>query len=57
MLSPTVSSAPGGPSDAIKVKPLSVSSCACIVLSANAGSSFPYSPKVLMTSSPPKTSL
>ena len=38
------------------VSPLSVSSIACIVLSATAGSSFPNSPNVLMVSDPPKTS-
>ena len=41
----------------MRVSPLSVSSIACIVLSATAGlRSFPNSPNVLMFNDPPNTS-
>ena len=47
-------SAPGGMSDAMSVRPSSVSSCACMMPSAPSPS-VPYSPKVLTVSSPPST--
>src|SRR5215210_6444977 len=56
MLVPGVGSAWGGGSDAINVNPRSVSSWACMILSAIEGSSAPESPNVFSVSVPPKTS-
>ena len=50
-------SIPGGVSAAISVKPLSVSSMPCMILSASGVSGAPYSPKVLRVRVPPKTLL
>ena len=55
MLLPTWCSIPGGVSAAISVKPLGVTSCPCMILSAMGESGCPNSPKVLSVSSPPKT--
>jgi hypothetical protein len=54
---PDLASMPGAVSDAISVKPLLVSSWACMILSAIAGSDWPNDPNVFIVSSPPNTSL
>jgi hypothetical protein len=48
---------PGAVSDAISVNPFGVSSWACMILSAIAGSDWPNEPNVFIVSSPPNTSL
>ncbi len=57
MLSPGLRSIPGGVSAPMIVKPWSVSSMPCMILSAIGESAWPNSPKVFSASVPPKTSL
>ena len=57
MLLPGLRSIPGGVSAPMSVKPWSVSSMPCMILSAIGESGSPYSPKVFRVSVPPKTSL
>ena len=52
---PDVYSMPSGVSAPIRAKPPAVVSMACMTRSAPSADFSPYSPKVLIVSSPPKT--